>query len=267
MGLHSLGVALYIHLDLTCAYECECRKFAYSVFALLRITVSLDSIPECIKRLSRISCKMSLTSTDPQRIAYRRLLSSFANALDSENIQKIVYIYSGDSNIDSSEKGCAFHLLLKIERLNYFSFENPSPLVQIAEDAGRLDWAEKFKEYVETRATAPPPKSITKKRSSPIPSEERRYLEDVHDVLVSKVVDLEEQFQEMWKKEVVTKEEGMKLLRKSEKIIINDIQGELRKGMKKLQTRPNSGYSSSGSSSGSELSTSPTYTMPTTKCM
>ena len=208
---------------------------------------------------------MSLTKSDTDRISYRRQLSSFASALDPENVQQIAFIYCRESNIDCSEKGIAFRLLLKLERLDFFSFEKPGPLIQIATDARRLDWAKKFREYVDTRTTAPPPKFATTKKA-PIPSEERQHLEDVHDAIVGKIVDLEDQFQELWKKELVTRDEGTKFLKKSEKLF-DEVHSELKNGMKKLRNRPNSGYSSSGSSSGSEFSTSPTRTAPTITCM
>lgn len=211
---------------------------------------------------------MSFTVNDPERISYRRLLRSFANALDPENVEQISFVYCRDSNIDCSTRGIAFRLLSKMERLDLFSFENPNPLIQIATDAGRLDWAKTFREYVDTRTTtALPPKSATKSsgRKGPIPSEERQHLEDVHDAIVTRVVELEDEFQEMWKKGTVTREEGIKFLKKSEKIIVHEVHSELKKGMRNLRTQPNSGYTSSGSSSGSELSTSPTT--PTITCM
>ena len=199
---------------------------------------------------------MSRRESDYERVSYRRLLSSFAEELDEKSVKKLSYIYCRDSNIDCSEKGAAFDLLLKIERLGHFSYENKTCLIQIAEDAGRSDWEKTFRESARVPPALPPARSS---RSTSIPSKERQYLEDVHDAILEKCVALEERFQETWQKDTVTKEEGLKLLRKAEKIA-RELQSAVEKGKKELSSLPrsNSSDSSSGeSSSGSELSTSP----------
>ena len=204
-------------------------------------------------------------SVDHERIRYHRLLNSFARELKTGEVKQIAFIYCKEDAADFITKESALDLLLKLERLAIFSFEDPSGLIQVAEDVGYFNWVKKVGDYVETRrraAVAPSsPKPTVKKRTKglmPIPSEERKHLEEVHDTIVKKCMHFEEEFQDTWKRPTVSREEGLTLLRKGEKIV-QEMQTSLKKGTKKLNrlSRPYSG-SSSDSSSGSESSvTSP----------
>ena len=187
-------------------------------------------------------------------MSYRRFISSFASKLEAGEAEQIAYIRTG-SEKNSGDN--AFRLLLKLERLNVFSFENPSGLIEVARDVKREDLVKSVKEYVETH---PRPKQRSskhvKKRPVPIPSEERQHLENVHDSFVSKCVDFESEFQKSWK-DTVTKEEGLKFLKKGQ-TIAKDLLSEMKIGENKLKglSSPSSG-SSISSSDGSECSTSP----------
>ncbi|CAI8027252.1 hypothetical protein GBAR_LOCUS15595, partial [Geodia barretti] len=153
-------------------------------------------------------------------------------------------------------KGPLFALLMKLERLSRFSFEDPGGLVRIATDAGRLDWKKKFEQYIASRRN-PLPKRKGGSRT-PLPSKEQEQLEDAHREVRARFIAVEEQFSKLWSRETVTKEDGLKLLRRGKKLT-KEIECELEKGIEKLKTltRDSDSLSSSGSSSSIELSTSP----------
>jgi hypothetical protein len=193
------------------------------------------------------------------RISYGRILSSFARELDAEEVEQLVFIYlrdSGNAPVDCNAKGAAFRVLMKLERLSRFSFEDPAGLVQIATDAGRLDWKKKFEHYIASRYN-PLPKRKGGSRT-PLPSKEQEQLEDAHREVRTKCIAVEEQFSKLWSRETVTKEDGLKLLRRGKKLT-KEIECELEKRIEKLKTltRDSDSLSSSGSSSSIELSTSP----------
>jgi hypothetical protein len=193
------------------------------------------------------------------RISYGRILSSFARELDAEEVEQLVFIYlrdSGNAPVDCNAKGAAFRVLMKLERLSRFSFEDPAGLVRIATDAGRLDWKKKFEQYIASRRN-PLPKRKGGSRT-PLPSKEQEQLEDAHREVRARFIAVEEQFSKLWSRETVTKEDGLKLLRRGKKLT-KEIECELEKGIEKLKTltRDSDSLSSSGSSSSIELSTSP----------
>jgi hypothetical protein len=203
-------------------------------------------------------------SSTGERVSYRRFLNSFARKLSSNNVNQLVFIYGLD--IKSDEEGGALNVLLRLEHLAHFSFENPIGLVQIAKDVECLDWAKKFEEYVKSRSSLPPrPDASLAGRPSanglkhkPLPSEVRQNLEHVHDKIVEKCLTLEKKFQEIWNQNEVTKEEGSKLLRRGERLV-REMQKELEKGKEKLDNLPQRRDSLSSSESGSsiDLSSSP----------
>ena len=112
-------------------------------------------------------------------------------------------------------------------------------------------------EYVEThRHPMQQCSEHVKKKPVPITSEDRQHLENIHDAFVSKCVELMIEFQKTWK-DMVTREEGLQLLNKSQSIVQN-LLDDLKVGEKKLKSLPRSISGSSVSSSeGSECSTSP----------
>ena len=195
-------------------------------------------------------------SSSENLLPYRRFFSSFADKLEAYEVDKIAFIWTG--SIKNSADG-ALRLLLKLERQNVFSFENPSGLIEVAKDVGREDLVQSVKEYVEThRRQMQRSSKHVKKKPVPIPSEERQHLENFHDAFVTKCVDLESEFQKTWK-DTVTKEEALQLLKKGQ-TITKDLFSEMKIVEKKLKdlSRPRSSSSSSTSSSdGSECSTSP----------
>ena len=195
---------------------------------------------------------------DNDRIAYGRILSSFARELDADEVEQLVFVYLRDGNtpVDFRAKGAAFHVLMKLERLARFSFEDPQGLIQIASDAGRLDWKKKFEEYVATRSAISLPKK-KERRSRPLPSDEQQHLEDVHENARAKFVAIEEQFHELWR-EPVTKGSGLKVLQLARKMA-KELESAAEKGIERLSSLPrdSDGLSSSGSSSSIELSSSP----------
>ena len=195
---------------------------------------------------------------DNDRIAYARILSSFARELDADAVQHLVFIYLRDGNapVDFRAEGAALRILTKLERLARFSFENPHGLIQIASDAGRLDWKKKFEDYVATRSAISIPKK-KERRSRPLPSDEQQHLEEVHENARAKFVAIEERFQELWR-EPVTKANGLKVLRLTRKIA-KELESAAEKGMERLSSLPrdSDGLSSSDSSSSIELSSSP----------
>ena len=193
-------------------------------------------------------------SSSENLVSYRRFVSSFANKLEAGEADQIAYIRTG---LEKNSADGAFRLLLKLERQNVFSFKNPNGLIEVAKDVGREDLVQSVKEYVEThRRPMQRSSKRVKKKPVPIPSEERQHLENVHDAFVSKCVDFESEFQKTWK-DTITKEEGLKLLKRGQTIAEN-LLSEMKIGEKKLKSlsRPSSG-SSISSSDGSESSTSP----------
>ena len=193
-------------------------------------------------------------SSSENLVSYRRFVSDFANKLEAGETKRIAYIRTG-----STENGAdgAFHLLLKLERQNVFSFKNPSGLIEVAKDVGREDLVQSVKEYVEThRRPMQRSSKHVEKKPVPILSKERQHLENVHDAFVSKCVDLESEFQKTWK-DTVTKEEGLKLLKKGQTIVQN-LLDNFKIGEKELKglSRYSSG-SSISSSDGSECRNSP----------
>ena len=193
---------------------------------------------------------------DHELISYRRLLSNFARELQNDDVERIAFIYLKEGSVECKD---GFKLLLKLERLNHFSVDNISGLIKIADDVGRLDWKGKFQAYDQTRSSEVQAKRSQRKEPIPLPSEEFQCLEEVHEAFVHKLLTLEKEFQRIWNRETVTKEDGLKLLRKSEKEL-QEMQLELKKVSIKFKgSRSHSGCSSSSSSgsSGSELGTSP----------
>ena len=197
---------------------------------------------------------------DGDRISYGRILSSFACELSADEVEKLVFIYlrdNGNAPVDCNAKGAALRVLMKLERLARFSFEDPAGLIQIATDAGRLDWKKKFEDYVADPSRNPRPKRKNQRRT-PLPSDEQEHLEDAHRVVRAKCIAIEEQFNELWSSETVTKEDMLKLLRQGKKLT-KEIECELEKGIIKVKglMRESDSLSSSGSSSSIELSSSP----------
>jgi hypothetical protein len=106
---------------------------------------------------------------------------------------------------------CELRLLLKLEHLAHFSFEDPSGLIQIAKHVGHTDSARKVEDFLETRRRAASTTSSAKPAVKiKMPIEERQHLKDVHDAIASKCTALEKGFQETWKGETVTKQEGLR---------------------------------------------------------
>ena len=198
-----------------------------------------------------------MSSTDHDRIAYRRLLNSFARELSADEIEQIAFIYCKENAANYNTKGSALSLLLKLEHLAIFSFEDPRGLIQVAKDVQHLKWEKEVEDFLESRrrVSLASAKPAVKKRSTLIPNEVRQHLEEVHDEIVTKCTAFEEEFETTWKGETVSKADGLKLLRKGEEIV-EDMQTALKNGAKKLNRppRPTSG-SSSDSNSGSEYYT------------
>ena len=136
-------------------------------------------------------------------VSYRRFISSFANKLRAGEAEQIAFIWNVSTEYSADG---AFRLLLKLERQNVFSFENPSGLIEVAKYVGREDLVQSVKEYVKLHHR-PMQRSSKYVGINPVPtlSEERQHLENVHDALVSKYVDLENMFQ----KTAATREEGL----------------------------------------------------------
>ena len=222
-------------------------------------------IDELISSRNSPARRSNMTSTDHDRRAYRRLLNSFARELSADEVEQIAFIYCKENAANYNTKESALSLLRKLEHLAIFSFEDPRGLIQVAKDVEHLKWEKKVEDFLESRGrvslASPSAKPVVKKRSTLIPNEVRQHLEDVHDEIVTKCSAFEEEFEEAWKGETVSKADGLKLLRKGEEIV-EDMQTALKNGAKKLNRppRPTSG-SSSDSSSGSEYySTSPVDT-------
>jgi hypothetical protein len=198
-----------------------------------------------------------MSSTDHDRIAYRRLLNSFARELSADEVEQIAFIYCKENAANYNTKESALSLLRKLEHLAIFSFEDPRGLIQVAKDVQHLKWEKEVEDFLESRrrVSLASAKPAVKKRSTLIPNEVRQHLEEVHDEIVTKCSAFEEEFEEAWKGETVSKADGLKLLRKGEEIV-EDMQTALKKGAKKLSRppRPTSG-SSSDSNSGSEYYT------------
>lgn len=89
-------------------------------------------------------------------------------------------------------------------------------------------------------------------KTEPIPSEERKYLENIHNGIVCNCVVLEDMFQKTLKDTVTIKEE-LQLLRKGQ-VIVQELLSELKKGERKLEGLSYSdSVSSIESSDGSEI--------------
>ena len=212
--------------------------------------VNSQLLPIPSKECHYLDYKKTMSSS----VSFRRFLSSFANKLDVGEADQIAYIRTGSTN--NSGDG-AFRLLLELERRNVFSFENPSGLIEVARDIGREDLVQSVKEYVEMHRH--PMQRLSKRKPVPTPSKECQHLENVHDSFVSKCVDFESEFQKTWK-DTVTREEGLKLIKKGQKIA-QDLLSEMKIGENKLKglSSPSSGSSISsndGSESNSENSLS-----------
>ena len=199
---------------------------------------------------------MSDIAGNGERMAYRRLLNSFSKKLGAEDVKSLSFIYGLGEQTSSERESTSLDLLRKLECLVIFSFEDPRGLVQIAMDVGYLDWASEFKEYAESRK-----KPVTVRNSlrrSELPSDVHRSLLEAHDSMVSKFLAFEDKFQGIWKCEKVTKEDGLKLLRKGKKLV-----QEMQLGLERAEEKLNSvsysaeSLSSSSSSSSIELSSSP----------
>lgn len=203
-----------------------------------------------------------MMSSNNNIVAYRRFVATFANKLNASEAEQIAYIRSGSTEYGLDGRNAALHVLLKLERLDVFSFQNPSGLIQIAQDVEREDLVKSVKEFVAThpRPTHRSSRHHTKKRPVPIPNEERHHLEDVHEAFVVKCVGLEGEFQKTWK-DTVSREEGLKLLKTAQNIV-QELLDDLKQGEKKLKSLPHSISGSSISSSSSDGSTSECNTSP-----
>ena len=184
---------------------------------------------------------------------------NFGKELKSDEVKKLAYVYLDDADVDSSSEGEGFRLLLKLQRMDIFSFQDVSGLIRVAGDANRKDWEKTFKDFAQARSSGSQGRRSKRKVLTLLPSEERHHLEHVQDAFFNGCLALEDGFQEAWQKETVTKEDGLKLLQKCDKLM-QELQLKTKQATKMLKnviSQSNSGYSSSGSSSGSELSTSP----------
>ena len=199
-------------------------------------------------------------SFDERRMAYKRLLFSFSNALGAKEIRALAYFYDLGKESSDAEAG-ALEVMLKLERLDVFSFEEPRGLVQVAKDVGCLDWSKRFGEYADSRGSSSKsePTASQRRRRSPLPNDARQHLEKTHASVVSKCVALEDKFQELSKQERVAKADALKFVRKSKKFV-EDMQRALEKAEEKLSSVCGSAdcaLSSSSSSSSIELGSSP----------
>ena len=117
--------------------------------------------------------------SDKCYVAYKRFVTSFANELTSIEGEQIAYIRSESTDYNADSPNAVLHLLIKLERLGSFSFENPKGLIKIAQDVRREDLVKKVEEFIKAQipqslkhATPSKDKPIPKQRK-PIPKQRK----------------------------------------------------------------------------------------------
>ena len=131
--------------------------------------VKSQSMPILSKELPYLDYEE--TPSSKSLVSYRRFIKSFASKLNPSEADQIAYIWN--VSMKYSADG-ALNLLLKLERRNVFSFENPSGLIEVAKDVGREDLVQSVKEYIKMhhRPTQQSSKHVGRKASVHIPSED-----------------------------------------------------------------------------------------------
>ena len=114
--------------------------------------------------------------TDTQAIAYRRMVTSLARELSTEEVKQVAYIrLTGEESISkytsNPPTASGLDLLATLERLGVFSQKNTQHLVDIAKDVNRHDLVKKVEDY---RKNAPNAVRYTRKKQRGLPSEERQ---------------------------------------------------------------------------------------------
>ena len=198
--------------------------------------------------------------SNPEHIAYRRFVASFARQLSAEEVEQIAFIrIAGKENVakynaENPSVRSGHHLLLKLEHLGVFSLNNLSGLVEIAKDVERNDLNKKVEEFTEARrrSTEHSAKPAVKKRKPrAIQSEEYQRLEEIHHILSTKCVDLEKHATKVGKAlkgATIAPEEASRLLRASEDMA-EDLLSSLRGNAREKRS-----HSSSSCSNGSDSS-------------
>lgn len=130
-------------------------------------------------------------------IEYRRLVASVASQLSSEEVERIVFVRSFESDL-SAKSTSALNLLAALECKGEFSLQNVDGLLEIVKDVNRYDLMEQIESYKKSRALAKksvgkgkPWKSVRTKQLSS--NEERRYLEETFEMMVTRFTFLEQQ--------------------------------------------------------------------------
>lgn len=130
-------------------------------------------------------------------IEYRRLVASIASQLSTEEVERIVFVRSFESDLTTKSES-ALNLLAALECKGEFSHQNVDGLVEIVKDVNRYDLMEQIEAYKKNRALAkkavgkgkPWKLGRTKQLST---SEERRHLEETFEMMVTRFTFLEQQ--------------------------------------------------------------------------
>ena len=167
--------------------------------------------------------------SEPPIIAYRRLVVSLTRELTPQNVEEIAFVrLSGKEDSTKYSVGkqgaSALCLMITLERLGEFSFQNPCKLIEILKDVKRTDLVKNVEQYIQKQSRSRTPKPPIKQRTRAIRSEEHRELEHVYDIILRTSVRLEEhasQYRDILKREGlgVTGEDASKLLREGESIV------------------------------------------------
>ena len=136
-----------------------------------------------------------------QTIEYRRLVSSVAAHLSPEEVERIAFIrLTGleSTKHDASEpmepNASAISILATLERQGVFSARNIDGLMEIAKDVNRHDLMRKIETYKKTRSQAVKcGKSKAWKTAEKQPSKERKQLEEMYEMIVTRFAFLEQQ--------------------------------------------------------------------------
>ena len=88
---------------------------------------------------------MSLQLSDKHHVAYKRFVTSFAKELTSIEGEQIAFIRSESTDYNADSPNAVLRLLVKLERLGAFSFENPNGLIKLRKMLGVKTWFKKWK--------------------------------------------------------------------------------------------------------------------------
>lgn len=130
-------------------------------------------------------------------IEYRRLVASVASQLSVEEVERIVFVRSLESDL-TAKSTSALNLLAALECKGEFSLQNVDGLLEIVKDVNRYDLMEQIESYKKSRALAKKSvgkgkvwKSVRTKQLSS--DEERRHLEETFEMMVTRFTFLEQQ--------------------------------------------------------------------------